>query len=140
MWSLFVVRQYIELSFCWCVKAEYYPYYGTNLDDMDHLDNQANQHTSKLTAAAAQFAGQMALRLVHDHLLSLDVSRYKGALNVAVSRTKNQLSKVGFSLTLLIDVFCQIRSQLLKKNAPEIKSNSSASFEPHRVLTFVPER
>ncbi|XP_028289083.1 transferrin receptor 1b [Parambassis ranga] len=75
-------------------NAEDYPYYGTNLDDMDHLDNQANQHTSKITAAAAQFAGQMALRLVHDHLLSLDVSRYKSALSKAVYLTKNQFSKV----------------------------------------------
>uniref|UniRef100_A0A1A7WVT0 Transferrin receptor (p90, CD71) n=1 Tax=Iconisemion striatum TaxID=60296 RepID=A0A1A7WVT0_9TELE len=58
------------------VDTEAYPYYGTNLDTKDHLNYQTNQHTSEITATAAQFAGQMALRLVHDHLLYLDVSRY----------------------------------------------------------------
>uniref|UniRef100_A0A8C6NSQ3 Transferrin receptor n=1 Tax=Nothobranchius furzeri TaxID=105023 RepID=A0A8C6NSQ3_NOTFU len=60
-----------------------YPYYGTTLDNMDHLNYQTNQHTSEITATAAKFAGQMALKLVHDHLLYLDVSRYDG-LSTAV--------------------------------------------------------
>uniref|UniRef100_A0A3Q1KE49 Uncharacterized protein n=1 Tax=Anabas testudineus TaxID=64144 RepID=A0A3Q1KE49_ANATE len=53
-------------------NTEYYTYYGTNLDNMDHLNYQTNHRTSEMTAVAAQFAGQMALRLVHDHMLSLD--------------------------------------------------------------------
>lgn len=53
---------------------------------MDHLDYQTNYHTSEMTAVAAQFAGQMALRLTHDHLLRLDVSRYGDILARAVRR------------------------------------------------------
>uniref|UniRef100_A0A1A8GA85 Transferrin receptor (p90, CD71) n=1 Tax=Nothobranchius korthausae TaxID=1143690 RepID=A0A1A8GA85_9TELE len=79
------------------VDTEAYPYYGTNLDNMDHLNYQTNQHTSEITATAAKFAGQMALRLVHNHLLYLDVSRYDG-LSTAVSQIYKrviQLSQSG---------------------------------------------
>ncbi|KAM9713192.1 transferrin receptor 1b [Menidia menidia] len=66
-------------------NMESYPYYGTSLDNRDHLNYQTNQGTGKMAAAAARFAGQMALRLVHDHLLSLDVSRYSRVLQGAVT-------------------------------------------------------
>ncbi|XP_056220723.1 transferrin receptor 1b [Seriola aureovittata] len=79
-------------------NTECYPYYGTSLDNMDHLDYQTNHRTGEMTALAAQFAGQMALRLVHDHLLFLDVSRYSNVIIQAVSKVNkriNQLSKSG---------------------------------------------
>ncbi|RVE58564.1 hypothetical protein OJAV_G00195670 [Oryzias javanicus] len=66
--------------------AEYYAYYGTLLDNKDHLNYQTNQRTSEIAAMAARFAGQMTLRLVHDHLLSLDASRYVGVLTRDVHR------------------------------------------------------
>uniref|UniRef100_A0AAQ5XQ32 Transferrin receptor protein 1 n=1 Tax=Amphiprion ocellaris TaxID=80972 RepID=A0AAQ5XQ32_AMPOC len=86
-------------------NSESYTYYGTNLDNIDHLNYQTNHHTSEMTAAAAQFAGQMALRLVHDHLLSLDVSRYKSLLTTTVTgvfQRIRQLSQVGFFLLISI--------------------------------------
>ncbi|XP_008288621.1 transferrin receptor 1b [Stegastes partitus] len=76
------------------LDSEYYPYYGTNLDTSDHLSFQTNHHTSEMVATAAQFAGQMALRLVHDHLLSLDVSRYRGLLTKTVSTVYRRVSKL----------------------------------------------
>lgn len=85
---------------CLCLKTEAYTYYGTNLDNMDHLNYETNHHTSEMTAVAAQLAGQMALRLAHNHLLSLDVSRYSSILARAVARVYrriNQLSKVGLT-------------------------------------------
>ncbi|KAF1373226.1 hypothetical protein PFLUV_G00258180 [Perca fluviatilis] len=79
-------------------NTEAYSYYGTNLDNMDHLNYATGHHTSEMVAVAAQFAGQMALRLVHDHLLSLDVGRYSSVLTKAVVRVYkrvNQLSQSG---------------------------------------------
>ncbi|KAI3354879.1 hypothetical protein L3Q82_004677 [Scortum barcoo] len=79
-------------------NTETYTYYGTNLDNMDHLNYATNQSTSEMTAVAAQFAGQMALRLAHNHLLSLDVSRYSSVITEAVSQVYkriNQLLKSG---------------------------------------------
>uniref|UniRef100_A0A3P9H4V5 Transferrin receptor protein 1 n=1 Tax=Oryzias latipes TaxID=8090 RepID=A0A3P9H4V5_ORYLA len=72
-------------------NAEYYSYYGTLLDNSDHLNYQTNQHTAEITATAARFAGLMALRLVHDHLLSLDVSRYGRVLTRDVSRVYRRI-------------------------------------------------
>ncbi|XP_036073370.1 transferrin receptor 1b isoform X2 [Oryzias melastigma] len=80
--------------------AEYYAYYGTLLDNKDHLNYQTNQHTSEIAAMAARFAGQMALRLVHDHLLSLDVSRYVGVLTRDVSRVYKRVRTLSQSGTL----------------------------------------
>lgn len=79
------------------LQTDSYEYYGTNLDNKDHLNYQTTQKYSEMTVAAAQVAGQMALRLVHDHLLKLDVSRYGSVLTKAVAQASNrlvQLSKV----------------------------------------------
>uniref|UniRef100_A0A671X6Y4 Transferrin receptor 1b n=1 Tax=Sparus aurata TaxID=8175 RepID=A0A671X6Y4_SPAAU len=75
------------------ISPNAYTYYGTNLDSMDHLNYQTNHHTSEMTAVAAQFAGQMALRLIHDRLLNLDVSRYSSVVTSAVGRS-GQLKEV----------------------------------------------
>lgn len=67
---------------------------------MDHLAYQTNHRTGEMAALAAQFAGQMALRLVHDHLLRLDVGRYSNVLTKAVMRAYRrvqQLTKVGLA-------------------------------------------
>ncbi|XP_006799285.1 transferrin receptor 1b [Neolamprologus brichardi] len=65
-------------------NSEVYTYYGTQLDTVDQLNYETNNQTNEITAIAAQFAGQMALHLVHDHLLSLDVNRYSKTLTKAV--------------------------------------------------------
>ncbi|XP_029978697.1 transferrin receptor 1b [Sphaeramia orbicularis] len=67
-------------------NSKEYMYYNTNLDNMDHLDYQTNHHTSEMMTVAAQFAGQMALRLVHDHLIKLDVTAYSGLITKNVVR------------------------------------------------------
>ncbi|XP_037550366.1 transferrin receptor 1b [Nematolebias whitei] len=80
------------------VNTESYAYYGTNLDSKDNLNYQTNKRTSDVMVTAAQFAGQMALRLVHDNLLSLDVSRYSSPITRAVAKIYkriNQLSQSG---------------------------------------------
>ncbi|XP_015246142.1 PREDICTED: transferrin receptor protein 1-like [Cyprinodon variegatus] len=79
-------------------KTASYPYYGTALDNMDHLNYKTNHRTSNVTAAAAQFAGLMTLRLVHDHLLHLDVGRYYGPITKSVLqiyKQVNQLTQAG---------------------------------------------
>ncbi|KAM4533534.1 transferrin receptor 1b [Odontesthes bonariensis] len=78
-------------------NMESYSYYGTSLDNKDHLNYQTNQRTAEMTVTAAQFAGQMALRLVHDHIMSLDVSRYSSLITkdvVQVSKSIKQNSEL----------------------------------------------
>ncbi|XP_016134386.1 transferrin receptor 1b isoform X2 [Sinocyclocheilus grahami] len=60
-------------------------YFGTNLDDKAHLDSITNQKVVELSVLAAQVAGQMALRLVHDQILRLDVTKYSDDITNRVS-------------------------------------------------------
>ncbi|KAJ8278089.1 hypothetical protein GJAV_G00083700 [Gymnothorax javanicus] len=75
-----------------------YPYFGTLLDNKEKLDFATDNRTPQLAASAAQFAGQMALRLVHDHLLRLDTERYVRSLQTKVIRINlrvHQLKRSG---------------------------------------------
>ncbi|XP_030624834.1 transferrin receptor 1b [Chanos chanos] len=69
-----------------------YVYYGTKLDDKTHLDYATNHRLSTLAVSAAQIAGQMALRLVHDHLLYLDVTKYLAVIGGHVRETARLVS------------------------------------------------
>uniref|UniRef100_A0AAY5ET62 Transferrin receptor protein 1 n=1 Tax=Electrophorus electricus TaxID=8005 RepID=A0AAY5ET62_ELEEL len=60
-------------------------YFGTPLDTKDRLDIATGQKVGDFCVSAAQVAGQMALRLVHDHLLRLDVTTYTSFLRKHVS-------------------------------------------------------
>ncbi|KAG9340101.1 hypothetical protein JZ751_022025 [Albula glossodonta] len=75
-------------------SAENYKYFGTTLDNKDHLDYATAQRTSSFAASAAQFAGQMALRLIHDHLLHLDTKKYGDNIRIFVSRLNRQVSRL----------------------------------------------
>ncbi|XP_040921750.1 transferrin receptor 1b [Toxotes jaculatrix] len=97
-------------------NIESYAYYGTNLDNMDHLNYQTNHRTGEITAAAAQFAGQMAVRLVHDHRLSLDVSRYSNILAVAVRQVYTRITQL-------------LQSGQLKGVSPAWLSRARGSFQ-----------
>lgn len=106
-------------------NMEYYTYFGTKLDSKDHLSYQANHRIGEMVAAAAQLAGRMALRLVHDHLLRFDVNRYNGVLTKSVSKAYirvNQLKASG----RLTDVSGQWLSQALgsfKRAASNIQNS-----------------
>eukprot|EP00066_Takifugu_rubripes_P004679 XP_003968191.1 PREDICTED: transferrin receptor protein 1-like [Takifugu rubripes] len=78
-------------------NTDSYLYYGTDLDNKDHLNYQTSQKTSEMTVAAAQVAGQMALRLVHDHLLRLDTTRYGSVLTNAVAQVYKRLVQLSMS-------------------------------------------
>lgn len=74
-----------------------YPYFGTNLDTTDHLEASTSQKTSVLAVAAAQVAGQMALKLAHDHLLPLSVEGYATVI-------RKQVFEVNERIQLLVKV------------------------------------
>ncbi|XP_023660017.1 transferrin receptor protein 1-like [Paramormyrops kingsleyae] len=71
-----------------------YPYFGTLSDTQDNLDFATVRQLTALTASAAQVAGTMMLRLVHDHLLRLDVEHYKAILRRNVIPIKQQLDQL----------------------------------------------
>uniref|UniRef100_A0A8C6UPZ7 Transferrin receptor protein 1 n=1 Tax=Neogobius melanostomus TaxID=47308 RepID=A0A8C6UPZ7_9GOBI len=73
------------------LNKEEYPFYNTLLDNEDHLNYATSHDTASVTASAAQIAGQMALRLVHDHVIQFDMTRYKKVLNINVYRINNKI-------------------------------------------------
>ncbi|KFP00508.1 Transferrin receptor protein 1 [Calypte anna] len=66
------------VSFGFCNKDEEYPFLGTTEDTVDNL--KMIDKLDDLMRAAAEVAGQIALRLTHDHELYLDFERYSEEL------------------------------------------------------------
>ncbi|NXH09825.1 TFR1 protein, partial [Bucco capensis] len=66
------------VSFGFCNKDEEYPFLGTTRDTLENLKKIDN--LGGLMRAAAEVAGQIALRLTHDHELFLDFERYSEEL------------------------------------------------------------
>lgn len=62
-----------------------YPYMGTIMDNRDKLNKVTSGQVAQLVEKATQFAGHMALRLVHDHLLRLDLAHYDKVIRKSVS-------------------------------------------------------
>uniref|UniRef100_A0A8C9SYU0 Transferrin receptor protein 1 n=1 Tax=Scleropages formosus TaxID=113540 RepID=A0A8C9SYU0_SCLFO len=84
-----------SISFCF---GPDYQYFGTLEDTRQKLEYIMSTRTTQFAMAAAQVAGHMALRLVHDHLLRLDVSKYNSKIR----------SYLGTCLR-----FCRVDSQIL---------------------------
>ncbi|XP_053507835.1 transferrin receptor 1a [Ictalurus furcatus] len=67
-----------------------YPYFGTLLDTRSNLEVKASNLLA-LTKAAGEMAGQMALRLVHDHLLRLNTEKYLNIMRIRVSKISKEV-------------------------------------------------
>lgn len=68
---------YVNLNLCGLLlfsQDKEYPFFGTMLDTKKNLEISLNM--VGLIKTAGEVAGQMALRLVHDHLLRLNVEKY----------------------------------------------------------------
>ncbi|CAL8343971.1 unnamed protein product [Merluccius merluccius] len=68
-----------------------YPYFGTRMDTRERLNIATRNQMSQLVLSAAQVAGHMTLRLVHDHLLRFDLSRYDLAIHSYVAKINRNL-------------------------------------------------
>ncbi|NXC47739.1 TFR1 protein, partial [Penelope pileata] len=66
------------VSFGFCSKDEEYAFLGTTKDTLENLKTIENLNA--VLRAAAEVAGQIALRLTHDHELFLDFGRYSEEL------------------------------------------------------------
>uniref|UniRef100_A0A667ZD96 Transferrin receptor protein 1 n=1 Tax=Myripristis murdjan TaxID=586833 RepID=A0A667ZD96_9TELE len=71
-----------------------YKYFGTLLDTEDKLNSATSSQTPQFAMAAAQFAGHIALRLVHDHLLRLDLQKYNSIIRSQVAEINRRVKTV----------------------------------------------
>lgn len=87
-------------------------YLGTDLDEKDHLDRLTSQKVVELSMLAAQVAGQIALRLVHDHILRLDVTKYTDVITNHVSAIIQHVDTLKKNKVLLFFVICVMRKKI----------------------------
>ncbi|KAF5889123.1 transferrin receptor protein 1-like, partial [Clarias magur] len=71
-----------------------YEYSGTPLDNRQKLDEATDGKLLDVCVSAAQVAGQMALRLVHDHILNLDVNEYTRTIRKNTFRLLKEIHNV----------------------------------------------
>uniref|UniRef100_A0A4W6C2U3 Transferrin receptor protein 1 n=1 Tax=Lates calcarifer TaxID=8187 RepID=A0A4W6C2U3_LATCA len=72
-------------------NAVSHPYSGTLLDTRETLKQATGQQIPQLAETAAKFAGHIALRLVHDHLLRMDVTKYDKIIRTRVAQINGKL-------------------------------------------------
>ncbi|XP_074545279.1 transferrin receptor protein 1-like [Halichoeres trimaculatus] len=75
-------------------SATSYPYFGTVLDTREKLSAATGNQASQLAELASRFAGQMALRLVHDHLLRFDLKKYNKMIQALVAQINTKVFTV----------------------------------------------
>ncbi|TTN01734.1 Transferrin receptor protein 1 [Bagarius yarrelli] len=71
-----------------------YLFFGTMLDTRKNLEAETPTEFLVLAKAAGEIAGVMALRLVHDHLLKLNVEKYKNILRIHISKINKEVMRL----------------------------------------------
>ncbi|KAF5902890.1 transferrin receptor protein 1-like [Clarias magur] len=71
-----------------------YPFFGTMLDTRENLETKTSTGLLVVAKAAGEVAGVMALRLVHDHLLRLNVEKYKSVMGIHVAKVNKEAMRL----------------------------------------------
>ncbi|XP_045908240.1 transferrin receptor protein 1-like [Micropterus dolomieu] len=71
-----------------------YLYFGTKLDTQEKLNGVTGNKVPQLAEMATQFAGHVALRLVHDHLLRMDLAKYDKLIRIQVAQINAKVNNV----------------------------------------------
>ncbi|KAF7666428.1 hypothetical protein LDENG_00106090 [Lucifuga dentata] len=81
-----------SVSFRFTTTSDYqYQYLGTMLDTSEKLNMALSSKTPKVAMVAAQFAGHMVLRLIHDHLLRMDLKNYDNVIRANVAKINQKV-------------------------------------------------
>uniref|UniRef100_UPI0037E86FED transferrin receptor protein 1-like n=1 Tax=Semicossyphus pulcher TaxID=241346 RepID=UPI0037E86FED len=83
-----------SVSFRFNSDTSIYPYSGTLLDTRNKLNTATSNQASGLAEVATRFAGHMVLRLVHDHLLRFDLTKYDKIIRTNVAQINSKVFAV----------------------------------------------
>ncbi|KAK1879251.1 Transferrin receptor protein 1 [Dissostichus eleginoides] len=83
-----------SVSFRFTSDNSDYLYFGTMLDTREKLDVATGDKVPQLAEAATRVAGHMVLRLVHDHLLRMDVEQYNKIILNRVGQINKKVNSV----------------------------------------------
>lgn len=67
---------------------------NTKLDTRDNLNMATSNQVPQLAEIVTRFAGHMALRLVHDHLLRMSLVKYNAIINNAVGQINVKVNEI----------------------------------------------
>lgn len=67
---------------------------NTKMDTRENLNKATSNQVPQLAEIVTRFAGHMALRLVHDHLLRMDLTKYDKVIRVAVNRINLKIKEI----------------------------------------------
>lgn len=93
------------------------------LDTRKNLEAETSSELLVVAKVAGEIAGVMALRLVHDHLLRLNVEKYKKVLYIHVNKINREVRRLQ-KVRLLTST--KIREILTSNKFPSIVYNVSA--------------
>ncbi|MEQ2175050.1 hypothetical protein GOODEAATRI_014251 [Goodea atripinnis] len=71
-----------------------YKYFGTLEDTLENLNTATSSQVPQLAETAGRFAGHIVLRLVHDHLLQMDVMKYYKIIRSDVAKINGKVKEV----------------------------------------------
>ncbi|KAK9538845.1 hypothetical protein VZT92_003992 [Zoarces viviparus] len=83
-----------SVSFGFTSDNSDYPFSSTTLDTREKLNMATGNRVTQLAEIATRFAGHMALRLVHDHLLRMDVMKYNNIIRSKVSQINGKIYSI----------------------------------------------
>ncbi|XP_069574341.1 transferrin receptor 1a [Brachyistius frenatus] len=83
-----------SMSFRFTAGNSDYQYLGTMLDTRDKLNAGTASGVPQLAEMAGRFAGHIVLRLVHDHLLRLDLKKYDEVIRGHVRQINGKVKNV----------------------------------------------
>lgn len=64
------------------------------MDTRENLNMATSNQVSQLAAIVTRFAGHMALRQVHDHLLRLDLTKYDSIIRSTVKQINVKIKEI----------------------------------------------
>lgn len=64
------------------------------MDTRENLNTATSNQVPQLTETVTRFAGHMVLRLVHDHLLRVDLTKYDKIIRSTVSRINSKIKDI----------------------------------------------
>lgn len=67
---------------------------GTKRDTRDNLNMATSNQVPQLAEVVTRFAGNMALRLVHDHLLRVDLVKYDRVIRSSVNQINSKIKEI----------------------------------------------
>lgn len=101
----FIAKNHADLvnGFILFLLLQDYHYFRTIQDTRQKLNAATSNQVAEVAVTAGRFAGHIALRQVHDHLLQMDLMRYNKIIRTQVAKINGkvkEIKRVGFQLPI----------------------------------------